>query len=131
LDEIDHLGTPYDYKSVMHYDSTAFSKNGQPTIEPKASGTKLGQREGFSQNDIKKINILYECDGNTGGGGGDGSAPGPAPGPAPQDCEDEVINCGEFKEYCDDEYSEDLRECLLENLCMTAYKLGPLGVEDS
>ena len=28
---------PYDGKSVMHYSSTAFSKNGRPTIESKVN----------------------------------------------------------------------------------------------
>jgi hypothetical protein len=28
-------GVDYDYRSVMHYTSGAFSKNGRPTIEPK------------------------------------------------------------------------------------------------
>ena len=32
---IDSLGTPYDYKSIMHYTQYAFSKNNQPTIEAK------------------------------------------------------------------------------------------------
>lgn len=58
---IDHLDTTYDYGSVMHYASTAFSKNGKPTIEPKKRGVEIGQRAGFSETDIYKINKLYKC----------------------------------------------------------------------
>lgn len=58
---IDHLDTMYDYGSVMHYASTAFSKNGKPTIEPKKRGVEIGQRAGFSETDIYKINKLYKC----------------------------------------------------------------------
>uniref|UniRef100_A0A914VAY5 Metalloendopeptidase n=1 Tax=Plectus sambesii TaxID=2011161 RepID=A0A914VAY5_9BILA len=55
------LDAPYDYKSVMHYGKNAFSANGSDTIVPKKSGVEIGQREGFSQYDILKINRLYNC----------------------------------------------------------------------
>ncbi|EFO98148.1 CRE-NAS-13 protein [Caenorhabditis remanei] len=61
LNMIDHLGTKYDYGSVMHYAPTAFSKNGKPTIEPIEKNVEIGQRAGFSENDIYKINMLYNC----------------------------------------------------------------------
>ncbi|CAJ0942366.1 unnamed protein product, partial [Mesorhabditis belari] len=61
LNMIDHLGTKYDYGSVMHYAPTAFSKNGKSTIEPKESGVEIGQRIGFSEIDVFKINKLYDC----------------------------------------------------------------------
>ncbi len=62
LDLITHLGTPYDYGSVMHYPKKAFSKNGRAvTIEPKWDGIEIGQRKGLSDNDVVKINKLYNC----------------------------------------------------------------------
>lgn len=60
------LGVPYDYTSIMHYSVHAFSKNGNPTITPKkqvVSGVKIGQRIGFSEKDLLKINTMYKCEG--------------------------------------------------------------------
>jgi hypothetical protein len=56
------FGVGYDYGSVMHYSSKAFSKNGQPTIKAKQTSTEImGQREGFSKKDIEKVNKMYKC----------------------------------------------------------------------
>lgn len=60
--ETSGFGVPYDYGSVMHYSAVAFSKNGQPTIEAKMrTSDVMGQRNGFSQKDIQKINKMYKC----------------------------------------------------------------------
>lgn len=60
--EASGFGVSYDYASVMHYSANAFSKNGQPTIEAKSKiNDKMGQREGFSQKDIEKVNKMYKC----------------------------------------------------------------------
>jgi astacin len=58
-----HLGTPYDYQSIMHYGSTAFTKNGDHTIVPKNEAYLhvIGQRNGLSEGDIKRINTRYHC----------------------------------------------------------------------
>ncbi|XP_020619036.1 zinc metalloproteinase nas-15-like isoform X1 [Orbicella faveolata] len=58
---IDSLGTRYDYGSLMHYRSTAFSKNGRPTIVPKRSGVTIGQRLGLSSIDAQQANLLYKA----------------------------------------------------------------------
>jgi hypothetical protein len=51
----------YDYDSIMHYGSKAFSNNGQDTISPvnPADGARLGQRNGLSAGDIAAIRALY------------------------------------------------------------------------
>jgi len=58
---IDNQGIGYDYRSVMHYSANAFSKNGQPTIDPKTRGVTMGQRDGLSRKDIQKIQKMYNC----------------------------------------------------------------------
>ena len=47
----------------MHYGPYAFSKNGRRTIDvlKKEGKGKIGNRNNFSDKDVKKINILYNC----------------------------------------------------------------------
>ncbi|XP_034039630.1 low choriolytic enzyme-like [Thalassophryne amazonica] len=55
-------GTPYDYNSVMQYERYAFSKNNRPTMEPiPDSNVSFGKATQMSQNDIDRLNRLYEC----------------------------------------------------------------------
>jgi astacin len=49
----------YDYDSIMHYGSTAFSKNGQPTITTIPPGRRIGNRDSLSPTDIATIAFLY------------------------------------------------------------------------
>ncbi|CAH1403917.1 unnamed protein product [Nezara viridula] len=58
---ITDLGVGYDYDSVMHYSSHAFTKNGKPTIVPKEDGASIGQRFRMSEKDIEKLKKLYNC----------------------------------------------------------------------
>ncbi|XP_027057796.1 zinc metalloproteinase nas-15-like [Pocillopora damicornis] len=73
---IDSLGTQYDYRSVMHYESYAFSRNRRPTIVAKKQGVTLSNRNGPTEIDVKQMNLLYKCSGGGGGGGGDGGGGG-------------------------------------------------------
>ncbi|XP_078369964.1 uncharacterized protein LOC144653747 isoform X2 [Oculina patagonica] len=61
---IDSLGTKYDYRSLMHYGSRAFSKNGLPTIQvkipPGSPGESIGQRRGLSSIDAQQADLLYK-----------------------------------------------------------------------
>ncbi len=65
--EGDSLGEPYDLGSIMHYPNTAFGKtdsrgNLMITIRSRVNpNMRLGQRNGFSESDLKQINILYGC----------------------------------------------------------------------
>jgi hypothetical protein len=60
-DEVDYLGLPYDYDSVLHYSEKAFSKNGEQTIKPKKAGVRIGQRKTMSPNDIEEVRRFYDC----------------------------------------------------------------------
>ena len=58
------LGFPYDYDSIMHYDSYAFSMNGQPSMVPKQTGVTLKpgyQKTYLTKTDIGEIRALYGC----------------------------------------------------------------------
>lgn len=58
---ISSYGVEYDYGSVMHYPTVAFSIDGSPTIVPKRSlnGAVMGQRLELSSNDIARLNNAY------------------------------------------------------------------------
>ena len=64
LSKTSYYGQPYDYKSILHYDSLAFSKNGFPTMLPKKPGlaSTIGNAKDFSEVDLAKINRMYKCD---------------------------------------------------------------------
>ncbi|CAG0891182.1 unnamed protein product [Cyprideis torosa] len=59
--QVNSFGSPYDYKSVMHYSANAFAIGTLPTITSKPPGITLGQRIGFTNIDIYEINKLYGC----------------------------------------------------------------------
>uniref|UniRef100_A0A0K0ECQ1 Metalloendopeptidase n=1 Tax=Strongyloides stercoralis TaxID=6248 RepID=A0A0K0ECQ1_STRER len=63
LTKTSYYGQDYDYKSILHYDSLAFSKNGLPTMLPKVTSmaTTIGNAKDFSEVDLKKINRMYKC----------------------------------------------------------------------
>ncbi|XP_046989005.1 hatching enzyme 1.2-like [Schistocerca americana] len=59
---VQSLGLPYDTGSLMHYGRLAFSRDGRsPTIVPRDPRAAIGQRRGFSEVDVAKINLLYGC----------------------------------------------------------------------
>jgi hypothetical protein len=51
---------PYDYRSIMHYEPYAFSKNGSPTIVPRG-GAQIPNwaRDHLSDGDVAAIQYLY------------------------------------------------------------------------
>uniref|UniRef100_A0A183BJ64 Metalloendopeptidase n=1 Tax=Globodera pallida TaxID=36090 RepID=A0A183BJ64_GLOPA len=54
---------PYDYFSIMHYENTEGSKNGNPTITANAPEyTKLmGKSADFTEGDLNRVNRAYRC----------------------------------------------------------------------
>ena len=64
--DMDNLGFPYDLKSIMQYEKTAFAKKqGLITMEAISDpNMELGNQNAMSAADIMKINKLYHCPGN-------------------------------------------------------------------
>lgn len=60
-DRIINYGVGYDYGSVMHYNTHAFSVNGLPTVVPKVANVAIGQRVAMSSGDIQRIKNMYGC----------------------------------------------------------------------
>ena len=60
----DYQGFPYDYYSILHYDSNAFSTNGQPTIVAKQDGVTLlhsSKKSAITDTDVAEIRKRYGC----------------------------------------------------------------------
>ena len=53
----DDIG-PYDYGSIMHYPTHAFTKNNKPTIVP-CGNNSIGQMDGLSPGDVAAIHTMY------------------------------------------------------------------------
>lgn len=61
--DMDTNGVPYDYDSLMHYGKNFLSANGRNTImtvDPSKQNV-IGNRDGLSFLDIKRANIIYNC----------------------------------------------------------------------
>jgi hypothetical protein len=50
---------PYNYGSIMHYDSKSFSKNGKPTIVKKGGGLIVANRTALNTKDVAGVAKLY------------------------------------------------------------------------
>jgi hypothetical protein len=61
--DVNTFNKAYDLSSVMHYRWNAFSKNGLPTITPKANVTQetLGSSRQMTDLDIQKVKAYYTC----------------------------------------------------------------------
>ncbi|CAI2357829.1 unnamed protein product [Caenorhabditis sp. 36 PRJEB53466] len=64
-EEVDSLGEPYDFSSIMHYARDTFSRGAfYDTILPKPSSgfrSEIGQRVQLSEGDIRQTKKLYKC----------------------------------------------------------------------
>merc|ERR1712150_29841 len=93
--------TPYDYDSIMHYPSWAFTTNGKLAIRTKDPSKQhtIGEGDDFSEIDKKQINLMYKCGGSTGGGSTGGGSTGGGSGQKPSSwncwnaCHQKTGNC--------------------------------------
>lgn len=62
-DILDEMNIPYDYQSVTHYGIRGCAKENEFTIIPFDLRFKdsMGKFDKLSDIDVKKINIVYEC----------------------------------------------------------------------
>ena len=58
--DVDSLGSPYDFSSIMHYSSEAFAKNGTVSMSSKIADMPFGFAPELSPQDIKQTNLLYK-----------------------------------------------------------------------
>ncbi|CAI5447483.1 unnamed protein product [Caenorhabditis angaria] len=104
----DLQGENYDYKSIMHYDSTAFSRNGRNTIETVEDGFTevIGTAQDLSPLDIVKINKLYQCKPSQKsskkltGRPATVTRPEKIVDPGTEKCVDHFADCPHFSQYC-------------------------------
>ncbi|XP_078360166.1 zinc metalloproteinase nas-15-like [Oculina patagonica] len=59
--QIDSLGSPYDYNSIMHYGKRDFAKWPWMTTIRAKNGASIGQRRHLSPLDIQQMNKFYNC----------------------------------------------------------------------
>lgn len=99
----DTQGENYDYRSIMHYDSTAFSRNGRHTIETVVDGYTdvIGSSTDLSALDIVKINKLYQCSASrTDKPVVTPTTPAVSAEGFKGKCIDHFSDCPHFKQYC-------------------------------
>jgi hypothetical protein len=65
--EIDSLGQPYDFMSIMHYSLQTAKGETMMRVRPEHADTidsrEIGQRMGLSEGDKTQANLLYRCPG--------------------------------------------------------------------
>jgi len=92
--EIDSLGVPYDFQSIMHYSEYAWTGGSKyrsiETLDKSKQHYLNGDRSsGFSKLDIKQINLLYKCNGNK-----------DPPPPTEPPCIDYYNSCSRYTKQC-------------------------------
>lgn len=65
-EDVNSLGQPYDYDSIMHYAKNTFSKGTYletilPIDVPGKKRPEIGQRIRLSEGDVAQANLLYKC----------------------------------------------------------------------